>query len=131
MNKVYYLATESSCKVPYVIEIKKFSRVNGQWQFDARVAPPKGHSLSLENVRYTDEGEIKVPRGSGFTLELTRRLRDKLTSICKELSKLEQEVKERKPKKKREKRKAPKLFDRSASEELKERIIKGELNETT
>ena len=98
------------------------------YQFDAVVTPTNGHSVSLKNVRYSSDGGLSVPRACGFSLTLTSSLENKLLKICKKLSATFERSK-KKDTKSVSKKKAPKLFDRSKSEKLKNKIISGDMND--
>lgn len=85
MIKTFKFNTESQGK--YEMKVSEVKGSFENFQFDVVIKPPKGHSIVLRNVKYTKEVGFYIPRGSGFEIKVTKRLRNRLNKIAEELSK--------------------------------------------
>ncbi len=117
MNKIYKFEQKKT----YCVYVEKVGALRDGVKFDAKILPEKGHQLTLKNITYSPTTGLHVPRGSGFNLQITSRLSIKLRQISKDLLKQLED----KPKVKAEKRDVPKLFDRSAIENSKQIVSRG------
>lgn len=93
-NKTFKFNTEGDGK--YEMKVNNIQGSANNFQFDVAVKPPKGHTTVLRNVKVSN-GEVTIPRGSGFTINPTRRLRKRLKTVAETLS--VQIIEERKVKK--------------------------------